>query len=267
MKFGAPVQLAATAVRRPAAHRTAMQPGDPRGESDGPTRDAVARLLLEHGPQTAATVSARLDLSCTAIRRHLDTLVADGVVIAREQLPLAGRGRGRGRPARVFALTERGREMFPHAYDDLAVDALRFLAAAGGGQAVAAFAEQRVAALESRHRDRLAAEQTRPQRVATVAAILSDEGFAASAQSVGSGEQLCQHHCPVAHVAAEFPELCAAETRALSRLLGTHVQRLATIAHGDGVCTTFVPRATATSTTSHPSVVPEPSTPTGRKHI
>ncbi|MFW6188461.1 MAG: transcriptional regulator, partial [Actinomycetota bacterium] len=26
------------------------------------------------------------------------------------------------------------------------------------------------------------------------------------------------------------------------RLLGTHVQRLATIAHGDGVCTTHIPR-------------------------
>jgi len=35
-----------------------------------------------------------------------------------------------------------------------------------------------------------------------------------------------------------------AETEALSRLLGTHVQRLATIAHGDGVCTTFIPTTT-----------------------
>ena len=53
--------------------------------------------------------------------------------------------------------------------------------------------------------------------------------------------QLCQHHCPVAHVAAEFPALCDAETAVISRLLGTHVQRLATLAHGDGVCTTHIP--------------------------
>jgi predicted ArsR family transcriptional regulator len=57
------------------------------------------------------------------------------------------------------------------------------------------------------------------------------------------GEELCQHHCPIAHVAAEFPQLCEAETEALSKVLGTHVQRLATIAHGDGVCTTFIPTA------------------------
>ena len=54
------------------------------------------------------------------------------------------------------------------------------------------------------------------------------------------GEQLCQHHCPVAHVAAEFPQLCEAETEAFGLLLGTPVQRLATIAHGDGICTTHV---------------------------
>jgi predicted ArsR family transcriptional regulator len=53
--------------------------------------------------------------------------------------------------------------------------------------------------------------------------------------------QVCQHHCPIAHVAADFPQLCEAETEMFGRLLGTHVQRLATIAHGDGICTTHIP--------------------------
>ena len=65
--------------------------------------------------------------------------------------------------------------------------------------------------------------------------------YAPSIKPVHSGDQLCQHHCPVAHVAAEFPQLCEVETQLFSRLLGSHVQRLATIAHGDGVCTTHVP--------------------------
>ena len=67
------------------------------------------------------------------------------------------------------------------------------------------------------------------------------EGYAASASAIASGGQLCQHHCPVAHVAEEFPQLCEAETQVISRLVGTHVQRLATIANGDGVCTTHIP--------------------------
>jgi predicted ArsR family transcriptional regulator len=84
-------------------------------------------------------------------------------------------------------------------------------------------------------------------RVQALAEALSADGYAASAgpaPAIGAaglaGEQLCQHHCPVAHVAAEFPQLCEAETEAFGRLLGTPVQRLATIAHGDGICTTHV---------------------------
>jgi len=79
---------------------------------------------------------------------------------------------------------------------------------------------------------------------------LSEDGYAATARSASpvagarepAGEQLCQHHCPVAHIAEEFPQLCEAEAEVFSHLLGTHVQRLATIAHGDGVCTTYIPR-------------------------
>ena len=55
------------------------------------------------------------------------------------------------------------------------------------------------------------------------------------------GIQLCQHHCPVSHVAEEFPELCETEREAFAEILGTHVQRLATIVNGDCACTTHVP--------------------------
>jgi predicted ArsR family transcriptional regulator len=59
----------------------------------------------------------------------------------------------------------------------------------------------------------------------------------------------------VQHVAEQFPEFCDAETEAFGRLLGTHVQRLATIAHGDGVCTTHVPlpKSPRTSPGTNPS--------------
>ena len=85
--------------------------------------------------------------------------------------------------------------------------------------------------------------------------MLSDEGYAAGVRHLpvvsgqSAGDQLCQQHCPVSHVAHEFPQLCEAETTAISRVLGTHVQRLATIAHGDGVCTTCIPSTTSRSTT------------------
>ena len=53
--------------------------------------------------------------------------------------------------------------------------------------------------------------------------------------------QLCQGHCPVQAVAQRYPQFCDAETRAFASLLGTHVQRLATIAKGAHACVTSVP--------------------------
>lgn len=211
---------------------------------EGRTRDCVARLLLEHGPATAASLGDRLGLSPAAVRRHLEALMDEGLVVPRDRRPLGQRGRGR--PARVFALTEAGREAFPHAYDDLAAAALRFLAETGGDEAVTRFAERRLAVLEERHRDAVNTSGSARERVRALADALSQEGYAASAATLATGEELCQHHCPVAHVAAEFPQLCEAETNAFARMLDSHVQRLATIARGDGVCTTHVPGSAGT---------------------
>ncbi|MEO9239799.1 MAG: helix-turn-helix domain-containing protein [Jatrophihabitantaceae bacterium] len=210
-----------------------------------PTRDAVVRLVQERGPLTAAALAQRLELSPAAVRRHLDALVADGIFAEVESRVSVLRPRGRGRPARTYALTDLGRAGLGHAYDDLASTALRYLRSTGGEAAVVAFAEHRADTLADRIRGRLAGQPdlSAERKSGLVAEILTEEGYAASAEPAGLGTQICQHHCPVAHVAAEFPELCEAETRALADAMGTYVQRLATIAHGDGVCTTHIPHA------------------------
>jgi predicted ArsR family transcriptional regulator len=209
---------------------------------EGRTRDRVARLLLDLGPSSAATLGEQLGLSPAAIRRHLDAMLADGTIMVWER---RRRGpRRRGRPARLFALSEQGHAAGPAAYDELAHQALHFLAEAAGEPAVREFADRRARELEHRLDDVVADLGSRgdpAQRASAVAEALSSAGYAATVSTLPSGTQLCQHHCPVHSVATEFPQMCEAETEALSRLLGTHVQRLATIAHGDGVCTTHIP--------------------------
>lgn len=197
---------------------------------EGRTRERVAELLLRTGGATAAQLGIELGLSSAAVRRHLDAMLTDGTV-AEQDAPHTGR---RGRPARVFVVTETGRAAFPQSYDALAASALRFLAATGGDAVVREFAAARVAELEQRYADVAAAPAAdRPVRLAEA---LSRDGYAATATS---GE-VCQHHCPVQHVAEEFPQLCEAETEFFGRLLGMPVLRLTTIAHGDSCCTAHV---------------------------
>ena len=200
------------------------------------TREAVARSVLENGPSTAVVLGERLGLTPAGIRRHLDLLVADGVLEARD--PHGALSRGRGRPSKVFVMTDSGRQQFEHSYDDLAVAALKFMSSQSGEHMVQAFADSRAEDIKRKAEIALAKRSHKSEALAT---FLTEQGYAASIEVRANGEELCQHHCPIAHVAAEFPQLCEAETEAFSQILGTHVQRLATIAHGDGVCTTFIP--------------------------
>jgi len=226
--------------------RTAATP-----DGDASTRDRVARTILENGPSTTADLARRLDLTPAAVRRHLDHLEREGVVESRE--PKVYGARGRGRPARVFALTEAGRDSFDQQYDDLAVQAMRFLAETQGEDAVVEFARRRVAFVE---RDYAAVTAATPDLTPAeaLAKVFTQNGYAASVRDLPVvGEQLCQQHCPVSHVAHEFPQLCEAETEAIASVLGTHVQRLATIAHGDGVCTTCIPQTLKTDRKTDPT--------------
>ncbi len=221
------------------------------GTAEAGTRARVARLVGEEGPITVACLADRLGVTTAAVRRHLDAMLADGLVEARE-MALSAR-RGRGRPAKAFVLTDAGHSSLSNSYDDLAVQALEFLAEEHGRGAVEAFANRRFADLEARLAPRVDAAGEDPSARATaLAAALHEEGFAASSRPIGEGTpaqavQLCQGHCPVQHAAERFPELCDAETRTFSRLLGVDVRRLATLAHGAHVCTTHVPTGQLTA--------------------
>jgi predicted ArsR family transcriptional regulator len=213
------------------------------------TRSRVLHMVSADGPISAAELGRHLDLTPAAVRRHLDALVEQGAVVPHE--PTGGR-RGRGRPARAYVVSDVGHSALEADYDSLAVEVLRYLEEHAGPAAVGDFARSRVGALEERYAARLAAAGDDPAaRTEALVEALSEDGFAATARPVGAGGaggaggltgvQLCQGHCPVQHVATEFPAFCEAETDAFSRLLGVHVQRLATLAGGHHVCTTFVP--------------------------
>jgi len=225
----------------------------PPAGDDLRTRDAIARSILENGPSTAVALGERLALTPAGIRRHLDNLIADGILEARE--PHIGLTRGRGRPSKVFVMTDQGREKFEHSYDDLAVAALKFMSAQSGEHLVKAFAKTRADDIERKGSEAI---KKRSYKTEALATFLTEQGYAATVIDRKMGQEICQHHCPIAHVAAEFPELCEAETAAFSALLGTHVQRLATIAHGDGVCTTYIPNSVSKHEVSK-SAVPKRS--------
>lgn len=282
-------QAPATVVGRQAA--PVQQVAHPH-ETDGTTRRRVLQLVASDGPVTAAHLASTLGLTAPAVRRHLTLLEEEGRIEVHEGTPGPAR---RGRPARHYVVTHGGQSELAGGYQEIAADLLRHLRAHGGDEAVAAFARERYDAVVRRYASRLDAPgATGPDgsadpapgpatpsdvaaRAARLAALLTEDGYAASVRPVPaaatlSGDvsdtatpasaaggavpaggpvpavQLCQGHCPVQHLAEEHTELCEAEARAFTELLGTHVQRLATIAGGAHACTTNIPLGTTPTT-------------------
>ena len=236
-------------MRSDLAAPPAVDAAAPAVVPDGHTRRAIVRLLLESGSITAGEIGDQLGLSAAGVRRHLDALIEAGD--AESVAAAAWQQVGRGRPAKRYRLTPAGRAKLDHSYDDLAAAAMRQLREIGGQDAIRTFARRRidsiltgVAAADGTDEAAIEAAADR------IAGALTKAGYVATTTRVGGpihGVQICQHHCPVSHVAEEFPELCETEREAMAEVLGTHVQRLATIVNGDCACTTHVPLTPAPS--------------------
>lgn len=225
------------------------------------TRDRLVDAISTHGPITARRLAELFGLTSAAVRRHLAALEAEGV-IAEHELPLAPRGRGR--PSKSFVLSPSAHEDLPGGYDELAVMAMDELARLGGSEAVTALAEHRIADWENVLAERVAEREqagediTVTRKLELLSELLTERGYATTVRPLhvplpGRGPesgvaprtlvtaQLCHGHCPVLDVAADHPELCEAESRVISRIIGAPVQRLATLAQGAHVCTTHIP--------------------------
>ncbi|SFU00280.1 transcriptional regulator [Arthrobacter sp. ov118] len=222
--------------------------GSHHHDAEERTRDRVLNAVLEHGPISAAELGDLLGFTPAAVRRHLDHLERSGVIEVKR---VARAGAGAGRPARRYVLSSQGQSTLGNDYLDIATVALRRLGEAAGPEAVRQFAVERFAEMERRYAPEI--EQAGPDITARARALseaLSRDGFVASAQSLEakaplpaalSSVQLCQGHCPIQHLAAQFPVFCDVETEVFSRLVGVDVRRLSTLARGGHVCTTHIP--------------------------
>jgi predicted ArsR family transcriptional regulator len=217
---------------------------------DASTRERILGLIAAEGPVSAAGLATELGLTSAGVRRHLACLEQDGLIAVHDAGTTHAKA-ARGRPARRYVATRAGQSRMSGEYPELAAAALRYLRDAVGPQAVEQFAAERFARMADRYRDAVDAPDV-AGRVDQLADQLAADGYAASVRTVGPSAgpapqaafqivQLCQGHCPVQQIAAEFPQLCEAEAQVFAELVGSHVQRLATLANGGHVCTTNVP--------------------------
>src|SRR6266511_229935 len=130
------------------------------------------------------------------------------------------------------------REQIPRRYDEVAREALAFLKDHDAA-ALAQFLAWRNERLAASYAGRVDGA-TLAERTDALAEVLSEQGFMAEVESAPDGLRLCQHNCTVEHLAAELPDLCTSEAELFERLLGTRVEREATVVDGAVRCVTRI---------------------------
>lgn len=194
----------------------------PRGE--------ILLYIKRHTGATAAELTTALGCSLNAVRHHLKELESEGV-IAFDRTP-----KGVGAPAHTWYLTPAGHALFPDRYDRTLLDLLDYIVATAGREAAVELLEAQYDGLAERLREAAGAREG-TARGEAVARALSAEGYMATFTAGDAGGELVEHHCPHRLVAERFPEICAAEERALAQALGAGIRRRCRIAGGCGTCT------------------------------
>jgi DeoR family suf operon transcriptional repressor len=205
-----------------------------------PGRRSVLDALKRDGEATADELAERLGITVAGARQHLAALVDEALVTTRE----VPRGTGeRGRPRLVYALTPRTEPLFPKAYDELANELLRHVAAEGGGLVNRVFERRRDGRIANA-RARLAGLETLRERVAELTRILDEDGYLAEWRALDEDRFLIvEHNCAILVVAQGHPDACRSEIEFLQTVLeDARVERISHIAAGGHECGYVVTR-------------------------
>lgn len=195
---------------------------------------ALLLALKRGGPAAIAALAKPLRVTGEAVRLQLTALERDGWVRRIK----AGRA-APGRPLKLYELTPAAEELFPKAYDALAVELLDAVSDQAGPEALAkilsALVDARLKRLEPEVRG-LPLEK-RLERLKEL--YLAEDPFM-SVERQGKELRLVERNCPFFGVASRRPALCSVTVNAMSRLLGRRVSREERFQSGHGRCSFVV---------------------------
>ena len=196
-------------------------------------REQLLRLLLERKTgRTIDDLARGLHVSRNAVRQHLTSLVAEGLVTKG---PMQATG---GRPEQLYLLSAEGHEGFPRKYSWFSELLLDSLKAEKGEAALIARFEKLGAQVGTQLQHAQHLPGPAAERISRLATAMHELGYEAIATSA-AGRQLPMieaANCVFHHLAVRFPEVCQFDLALLSTFVGRPVEHDECIARGGHVC-------------------------------
>lgn len=167
---------------------------------------------------TAPELAAEFGLTDTAIRQHLESLEASGLV-ERVEMPR----QGRGRPPVHWRLAAASDGLFTDRHSELTVELLATIRTELGDEALDTVVAARARRQLAHYETELLGAGGVDEKVRRLADLRSAEGYLAEAVSVDGRLMLVEHHCPIKGAAESCGSLCAAELDLFRTALGPEV--------------------------------------------
>lgn len=202
------------------------------------TRNKILRLLKIEGPQTVDDLCEALELSSMGVRQHLLYLEGEGFLSHHSE-----KRSGVGRPSYVYSLADRGDELFPRSYAQLAVDLLDTIHSLDGEVGVDRIFEELIEKTGAQYRVPIAGKELEDQ-VSELANLRSEEGYMADwKQRDEDTFILVEHNCAVLQAACNCSKVCDYEEELFRRILDSaEVSRVSHIVSGDRKCAYVIQR-------------------------
>lgn len=197
-----------------------VKPTDPEGLSylqRGPASE-ILRLLQRNGPMNIKQLRAALGVSSlNAVREQLVGLTAAGLVQTTVQR------QGAGRPANVYALSNKAQALFPKGYDVLLQLLLQEIIVQQGRDALQAL----LSGVSARLAEQYGGQddgQALDQRLRSLAQAFAARGTPISLVEEADAVLLHEYSCPYFNVAQIDSHVCMIEQQMLEQVLGRKVQ-------------------------------------------
>lgn len=183
-------------------------------DKDTRTRRAILDILKMEGAKEATSLSTRLNLTTMAVRHHLYELEGEQLVRAMPS------PQPRGRPAKLWSLTEAADQFFPDAHATLTTELISAMRDALSETKMHAVLTARMNQQKKQYGQAIGKNKSLKGKVTALAAIRTREGYMAEVREEAGSLILAENHCPICAAAKECSGLCQLELELFQDVLG-----------------------------------------------
>lgn len=189
----------------------------------------VVQLLMQHDRCSIAQLEGYLNVTATAVRQRLQSLMSAGLIDRSQQKV------GRGRPTHWYWLTAAGRKITGNNLSELATalwQEIQTIEDEGIRRQVLAGVANRLAS----DYDDLIEGNTSEQRLRSLAQLMVDRDIPVAVESGDGQGTLTILACPFPDLAEHSRDVCEMERELISKVIGSTIERCQCRRDGDNCC-------------------------------